>query len=438
MNFEKLFAKAKEKKIQDIQVHFVADTKLDIEILKGELENYTISDTKGLSVKGIYDGKMGTVSTEVINDKEIDFIIDSVIASAKNIDSEDEVFIYGGDSIYKEVDDLYNKELEEVDAKRKIDLAFDLEKKTLALDDRIKMVQAFYTEVTHKVRIMNSKGLDLSKEVNSATAGVYVIASDGNDQRTGIEYIQSNVFEDFVIDEIANEGAKRAVDALGAKSIKSGDYEVILENKASASLLAAHVNMFSAESVQKDVSLLKGKVGEKVSEDLISIVDDPFMKKSPRSGSFDDEGVATKYKELVKDGELTGFMHNLKTAKKDEVGSTGNGFRNGISSTNFYITPGKTDYNKAVSSMKKGIIITDLQGTHAGTSSVSGDFSLQASGYLVEEGKIVRPVSLITVAGNYLELLKDVTEVCDDLKMNFGYIGSPSLKIKSLAIAGNE
>jgi PmbA protein len=438
MNFEKLFTKAKEKNIVDIQVHFVADTKLDIEVLKGELENYTISDTKGLSVKGIYDGKMGTVSTEVINDDMIDYIVDSIIASANNIDSEDEVFIYGGDSIYQEVDDLYNQELEEIDAKTKIDLAFDLEKAALATHKYVNIVQGFYSEVKHQVRILNSKGLDLSKKVNSATAGAYVIATDGKDQRTGIEYIQSNVFEDFDVDKIAKKGSKNAVDAIGAKSIKSGDYEIILENKASASLLAAHTGMFSAESVQKDVSLLKGKVGEKISSNLISIVDDPFMKKSPRSGSFDDEGVATKYKELVKDGKLTGYLHNLKTAKKDEVGSTGNGFRNGISPTNFYIVPGKTSFEDSVKSVKKGLIISDLQGTHAGTSSVSGDFSLQASGYLVEDGKIIRPVSMITVAGNYLELLQDVTEICNDLKMNFGFIGSPSIKIKALAIAGDE
>jgi PmbA protein len=100
-------------------------------------------------------------------------------------------------------------------------------------------------------------------------------------------------------------------------------------------------------------------------------VDDPFMKKSPRSGSFDDEGVATKYKELVKDGKLTGYLHNLKTAKKDEVGSTGNGFRNGISPTNFYISPGKTSFEDSVKSVKKGLVISDLQGTHAGTSSVN-------------------------------------------------------------------
>ena len=300
------------------------------------------------------------------------------------------------------------------------------------------MVQAFYSEVKHEVQIRNTKGLELAKVVNSAATGAYVIATNGEDQRTGIDYIQSNVFADFDIKTIAKNAAKKAVDSLGARSVASGEYEVLLENGASSSLLSAHIGMFSAESVQKDVSLLKGQVGEKISNELISIVDDPFMKKSPRSGSFDDEGVATKHKELVKNGKLTGYLHNLKTAKKEEVGSTGNGFRNGISHTNFYITPGEVSFDDAVSSMKKGLIISELQGTHAGTSAVSGDFSLQASGYLVEDGKIVRPVSLITVAGNYLELLQDVKEVCTDLKMNFGYIGSPSLKIASLSVAGDE
>ena len=93
-------------------------------------------------------------------------------------------------------------------------------------------------------------------------------------------------------------------------------------------------------------------------------------------------------------------------------------------------------YDDAVASMKKGLIITDLAGTHSGANPISGAFSLQASGYLVEDGKIVRPVALITVAGNYLDLLKDVEGVCDDLEFNYAYIGSPSLKIKKLVVAG--
>ena len=74
--------------------------------------------------------------------------------------------------------------------------------------------------------------------------------------------------------------------------------------------------MFSAEAVQRGVSLLKDRVGEIIGSELITIVDDPFKAKSPRSGSFDSEGVATQYKEMVKDGKLTGYLHNLKTAKK--------------------------------------------------------------------------------------------------------------------------
>jgi PmbA protein len=299
------------------------------------------------------------------------------------------------------------------------------------------MVQVFYGDGSNHVRIKNSKGLNLEKLVNDGMMGAQVVANDGKDQRSAFEYTRSNDYSDFNLESIATLAAKKAVALLGATPCESGEYEILLTKEASSSLLAPHVSMFSAESVQKNVSLLKGKVGETVGSTKISIVDDPFMKKSVRSGSFDDEGVATTYKELVKDGVLTGFMHNLKTAKKDDVKSTGNGFiGRGIAPTNLYIKPGEFKYDDAVKSMKKGIIITDLAGTHSGANPISGDFSLQASGFLVENGKIGRPVALITVAGNYLDLLKDVTQVCDDLKFNFGYIGSPSLLIKSLMVSG--
>lgn len=435
MNFDLLFSKAKEAGIEDLQFYLSSGTQFDVEVFKGELENYTIADTSRLGVKGIYDSKMGTVSTEVINDEMIDWIVSSIIASANTIDSEDEVFIYEGDKEYQAVTGLLNLDLENVDAAVKIADTLELEKKVIALDERIKMVQAFYSQSRQKVVIKNSKGLNLEKESNNALFGVYVIASDGKDQRTAIEYIQSNDYADFDFETIAKLGAEKAVALLGALPCDSGEYEILLENSASSSILGPHLSMFSAESVQKNVSLLKDKVGEKIGSELITIVDDPFMLKSTKSGSFDDEGVSTKYKELIKDGKLTGYLHNLKTAKKADTASTGNGFGR-IAPTNFYVKPGTTKFDDAVKSMKKGLIITSLQGTHSGTNPISGDFSLQASGFLVEDGVIVRPVALITVAGNYLELLQDVTEVCDDLKFGFSFIGSPSLKIKKLIVSG--
>ncbi len=435
MDFQKLFKLAKEKGIEDIQISYSGGTEFDVEVFKGELEKYTIADTASLSAKGIYDGKMGTVHTEIINEEMFDFIVDNIIASAKLIDSEDEVFIYEGDKEYKEVAGLLNEELDKVAAKKKIEDTFKLEKSVLEKDDRLKMVQAFYGEGTTKKVIQNSKGLNLKKEVNSAVFGVYAIASDGEDQRTAYEFIFTNDYNDFNFEEIAEKAAEKATALLGAKPCESGEYEVLLTASASNSLLHPYVNMFSAEAVQKGVSLLKDKLNDTIANDLITIVDDPFKPKSPKSGAFDDEGVATYYNELVKNGLLTGFMHNLKTAKKANVKSTGNGY-GGIRPSNFYIVPGEAKYDDLIVSMKKGIIITDLAGTHAGANPISGDFSLQASGFLVEDGKVIRPVALITVAGNYLNLLSNVEAVCDDLDFNFGYIGSPSLKVKSLVVSG--
>lgn len=437
MNFDKLFEVASSKGIEDLQIYFINSNDFEIGVFKGELENYTIANTQKLSVKGIYKGKMGTVTTEVLTDEVIEFLVDSVIASATAIESEDEVFIYEGDKEYKKIEGIYNESIYNVTAKQKIEDAFKLEELIKSKDERIKMVEVFYGDGSNHVKIINSKGLNLEKLVNDAIMGVEVVANDGKDQRSAFEYTRSNDYSDFNLESLASSAAKKAVALLGATPCDSGEYEILLTKEASASLLGPHVSMFSAESVQKNVSLLKGKLGKAIGSTKISIIDDPFMKKSVRSGSFDDEGVATTYKELVKDGVLTGFMHNLKTAKKDEVKSTGNGFiGRGIAPTNFYIKPGNFKYEDAIKSMEKGIIITDLAGTHAGADPISGDFSLQASGFLVENGKIVKPVALITVAGNYLELLKDVTEVCDDLKFNFGYIGSPSLLVKSLMVSG--
>ncbi len=436
MNFEKLFALAKEKGIEDIQVYYAGGTEFDIEVFKGSVEKYTIADSAKLSVKGIYNGKMGTVSTEVINEDVFDFLVDSVIASAKAIDSKDEVFIYEGDKEYKKLEGLLNDSLAEVTAAQKIANTKKLEELVMAQDERITMVQAFYGEGTNKVLIQNSKGLKLEKELNNAMLGAYIIASDGKDQRTAYEYKLTNDYNEFDLEQMAEKGAEKACSLLGAAPCDSGEYEILLKNTASCSLLHPHVSMFSAESIQKNVSLLKGKVGQLIGSELITLVDDPFRKKSAKSGAFDDEGVATKYKELVQKGKLTGYLHNLKTAKKADTVSTGNGFNTGITTTNFHFLPGETSYDEAVKGMKKGIIVTDLAGTHAGCSPISGDFSLQASGFLVENGEIVRPVALITVAGNYLTMLQDVVQVCDDLEFNFGFVGSPSLRVKSLKVSG--
>ncbi len=437
MNVKKLFKVASEKGVSDIQIYSTKSKSISIEIFKGETDKYEISDTSKLIIRGIFNKKMGTYITEVLEDDIIDEVVDNIIANAKNIDSLDDAVIYEGDKKYQKLDDIFNEKLPKVDVSKKIQKLVDLDKLLREYDERVSVVESMYSEDTNEVKLINSKGLNLSNKANSAYMGAQVIVKDDKDQRVGFDVQISNDFDDFDIEAIAKDIVVDALNSLGAKPVPSNKYEIVFKNTAIAALLSAFHGIFSAVSVQKGISPLKGKLNTVIGSDLVTLVDDPFMKKSSHSRSFDDEGVATKYKELIQNGQLKTFLHNLVTAKKDNVEPTGNGIGGNISAINLKLLPGESELDEMISSIKEGIFVTNVQGTHAGANAVSGDFSLQASGYYVKDGKKVRPVALITVAGNFLEMLKDVTMVGNDLKVSYFGVVAPSIKIKSMQVAGS-
>lgn len=436
MNIDKLFQRAKEKGIEDVQIFLSNNTELSIDVFNQSLDKYEIADTSSLTIKAIYNGKMGTFVTEKMDDDMIETIVDSIIENAKVINSLDDAIIYEGDEHYETLNDLYNEDLSQVDVKNKIQKVMDLEMLCKNYDPRVTFVQTMYSEVTRSVLLQNTKGLKLYNKVNSAYLGGQVITKDETDQRTSFDLVISNDFNDFKLDTLAEEIVDPSLKSLGAKPVPTKEYEIVFGRDAFGILLAAFSSIFSADKVQKNLSLLKGKLGEKVGSPLITIVDDPFMKKSSSSRSFDDEGVATSYKELVKEGVLQTYLHNLVSAKKDGVKSTGNGFGGSISAVNLKVLPGETSREEMISSMTDGLYITDVQGAHAGANSISGDFSLQAMGFVVENGVIGKPVALITVAGNFIKMLSDIEMVGSDLKQGYFGITCPSVKVKAMPVSG--
>jgi len=436
LNIDKLFKQAKAKGIEDIQVSLSNSTNLSITIFEGDVDKYEIADNSRLVVKGIFNNKMGVYSTEVMEDSLIDEIVDTIIESAKVIDSEDDAIIYAGDDEYQEVEGLYNEELNNLDVAKKIDTLKELDEKFHAYDERVKNVETSYTEITNSILLQNSKGLKLENKANSSYIVGEIIVADGKDQRTGFDAKISNDFNDYNIDEFVKEVADDALNSLGADAVPSKNYEILFSGLSLATLFSAFQGVFSANAVQKGLSLLKGKLEETVGSELINVVDDPFLKKSASSRSFDDEGVATKHKHLIEKGVLKTFLHNLVTAKKDDVSPTGNGFGGSVSAVNLKVEAGDTPFDEMVESIQDGIYITNVQGAHAGANPVSGDFSLQAAGYHVVDGKIASPVALITVAGNFLTMLKDVTMVGNETKMTYYGITCPAVKVKSMIVSG--
>lgn len=440
---EQLFVKAKEHNIQDMEAYFTEGESFSVNIFKGDIEDYKLANSIGLGFRGFYNGKIGYSYTEKVSTDSIDLLIKDVIENAIINDSEDQDVIFKGASNYKEVI-TYNSELDLVSESEKIAFAKEMDKYAYSLDSRVKACQGcLFSSGTSNTLLMNNKGLLLQEKSNGAFSYVYLTVAEGNEMSTGFEFIISNDFTKYDPEQMAKKAVTEAVKMLNAKSTKTGDYRILLNNRVSADLLGAISSMFSARAVQKGVSMLKGKLGQIVANPCVSIIDDPFLKNGEATASFDGEGVPTEYKEVIKKGELTTYLYNLKAAKKDGVESTGNASRGsykstiGIAPTNLYIKKGNKDFSQLVKQVSDGLYITELSGIHSGFNAISGDFSLGAKGFLIENGEITSAVNQITVSGNYFTLLNKMIEVGSDLAFSTsGNIGSPSIIIESLSIAG--
>ena len=209
------------------------------------------------------------------------------------------------------------------------------------------------------------------------------------------------------------------------------------------SLLGAFAGVFFGENAQKGFSLLKGKTGERIASEKVTLRDDALLAGGYGTQPFDSEGVSGKNKAVIEKGVLKTLLYNRKTAKKDGVLSTGNGFKAGLTgsvktaTTNFYLTQGEPTQEELFRQMGNGLFITSLMGLHAGCNAVSGDFSLSAEGFRIEDGKQGRPVEQITIAGNFYKLLESVEEIADDLYFGSNGMGAPSVLVRNLDIAGN-
>jgi len=437
---DKLFQLGKERGLEDMEVSYRNGTSFSLSIFKSELDDYSLSESDVLSFRGIYNGKMGYSYTEKVDETSIELLVNGAIENAKIISSEDEVEIFAGSKEYKEVNS-YNPSLDNVSELEKIEFAKKAEEIAYSLDKRVSTVQSCnYVDESSESIICNTKGLNLHKKSNLTLSYIGVVVKDGDDIKSKYSFVCGRDFSKFDAEKLAKEAVEEALSMLGAKSIKSGNYPIIVRNDTMVDLLQAFTGIFSAESVQKDLSLLKGKLNEQIASTKLTLVDDPFMEGGLASRSYDFEGAACTFKNVIENGVLKTYLYNLKTAKKANVETTGNSLGgSGIGPSNFYIKNGDKSLDEIVSTIDKGLLITNLDGLHAGLNTISGDFSLSASGYEIENGKIKRPVEQITVAGNFFNMIKNIEEIGNDLKFGLpgsSYIGCPSIKFKSLAVSG--
>ena len=436
-----LFKKAIENGFNECEIYYRNGDNISISAYDGEVEKYDISKSFGLSFRGKINNKMGYSYTEVMDKATIDILINNAKNSANIIENNDTQFIYEGDKKYSSVN-TYSREIENINPKKMIDLVLELEKETKSYDKVINLKGCKISYSSSDYGIYNTKGLEITNKKNMLIAYVASVVKDKVDKNDGLGYIVASSINEVIPKKIAKQSVNEAVSKLGGKSIASGTYKTIIYNKAMASILKTFACNFSADRVQKGLSLLKDKEGEIIASNLVTIIDDPVFDNGLSSTPFDDEGVSTYTKEIISNGKLITFLHNLKTANKAGVKSTGNGFKSSyassisVSESNLYLKGGNKSLEELMEHINEGIMITDLAGLHSGANTISGDFSLAAKGFYIKDGKKSFPIEQITLSGNYFDLLKNIVEVGNDIIFPMSNVGSPSIIAKGLSIAG--
>lgn len=439
--FEQIFTLAKKKNINEFDVYLNKEKSFTSFSFREDVDKFDYKDSIGIGVRVVVNNRSGYGYTEKLSLESFDTMLEKAKENAKLIESDEGTELENYPEIEKKLN-IYNPELEKVSVQTKIERAKELERAAREYDKKIVNVPyAYVADSTNITKVANSKGMDKEYKFNICYGFVMALAKGDEHVKSGGYYIIDRDFAKIDGKEIGSEAARRAISLLGAKEIKSGEYPVIFTNEMAATILSTFSNIFSAKAVQEGQSLFRGKLGTEVANPIVSILDDGLIEIGFATKPFDDEGYPSQTTVLVSSGVLKNYLHNTITARRDNTRSTGNASRSykgtvGVMPSNLFIQNGTVSTQELYKQVPRCVEIVDLSGMHSGCNPISGDFSLGAQGFYYENGECKYPIHNFTISGNFIQLLKNIVGIGDDLKFFQPSTGSPTILVESLSIGG--
>jgi PmbA protein len=438
---EKILSLATSLHADAAEVYLRSYTATSIEVKEQKVDAFDRAHDIGAGLRVLVNGHMGFAFTTDLSDKAITVLAEAAVTNARTSEPDPFHAIPEKPSMpYRSVA-MFDPEIPHLSEKEKIDRVMAMEREAFAVDPRIKrMRKASANFSSSETIIANTHGALVSYQGTAASSSIEVVAEDRGESQAGSDFDVNRFYRKLGIEEVGRRAARRALDLLGAKTIGSVKAPVILDALVAEEFLAIMASGFSAENVQKKKSLFIGKLGQEVVSPLITVYDDGLLEGGLGTAPSDDECVPTKKKTVIDKGRLTLFLYNTYAANKDRTLSTGNGMRGGfkgvpmVGVTNLYIQPGTFSLNELISATSSGLYVTEVMGIHT-ANPISGDFSVGATGFWIESGKKAYPVREVTIAGNILDLMKNIDAVGSDLRFT-GRINCPSLRVRELSIGG--
>ena len=431
--------------IEAYELYYQLEDSTSASVFLHEVNKFSSASEGGVCLRCLVDGKMGYASTQELSEDSARALVRRAAANAAVLETAEPEFLVEAGQSYQSAP-VRDAALPGAGAIRRAALAGQE-----ALYAQPGVVDGCETDILAarcRIAICNSRGLDLSYENTAAMAVLGAVVSDGTEagEKTNDYQFCLGELDQLDLEGAARKAADTARAMLGAGPAPTGAMPVVFSPMAMSQLLATYSGIFSADNVQKGLSLLKDKEGTSIASPIVTLVDDPFYEKSAMPMPFDAEGSPTHRKNVIENGTLNTLLYNLRTAAAAGKATTGNAAKKGydakveIQPFILRLSGGGLTQEELLEQVGSGVLINELGGLHAGANTISGDFSLQSAGFLIENGKKGAPVRSFTVAGNFFDLLRGITAIASDMRepdsLSPTDFISPSVLVEGLTIAG--
>tara|TARA_B100001027_G_scaffold17528_1_gene10526 strand:+ start:253 stop:1569 length:1317 start_codon:yes stop_codon:yes gene_type:complete len=405
--------------------HSISET---VNFRNKKLDESNRSDGLAFSIDTYLGKKKSSISSSNLLEENLNTLIEKCYETTK-ITPEDEFNSLPDKNL--QADSIKNLNIYDkthIENDKKIEYLRELEN-SAAADKKIVNTESSFTEKKSNFILANSDGFCSGYKTSSFTASCVAVAKDEKSMERDYEYSSKRHLDDVKDPKSLGKMASyQTIRKLSPKKIGSEKLSVIFDKRIAKNMLSAFASAISSSAIARGTSFLKNKLNEQIFSNSVNIIDKPDIIKGLGSKNFDSEGIKSETLNLVKEGLLKSYLIDTYNGRKLNLKSNG---RSG-GTTNLYFENGKLSYDELLKLNPKCIYITETIGH--GSNIVTGDYSVGATGFLVEDGEFKYPINEITIAGNFKEMFKNIF-LANDLDFEYS-TNSPSMMIEGMTVAG--
>ncbi|CAG1771444.1 PmbA protein [uncultured bacterium] len=398
----------------------------------GDVETIEHDCSQNLGVTVYFGQRKGSASSTDLSPESIKETVSAACSIARYTSEDDYAGLPDPELLATEFPDLDLYHPWQISTDEAINLAIECENAARFYDAAIQNSEGASVNTHQGISVLgNSLGFLQARQATRHSLSCSVLAQGTDTMQRDYWYsVARHPLGLESAKDVGTKAAERTIRRLNARSLTPRVCPVLYCAETASGLLGAFVGAISGSSLYRKSSFLLDALGTQIFPNFVHIQELPHLRGALGSAMFDDEGVATQTRDLVKDGILQGYVLASYSARKLGLKSTGNA--GGV--RNLSITPSEQNFEDLLKQMNTGLLVTELMGQ--GINRVTGDYSRGAAGFWVENGVIQYPVEEITIAGNLKDMYKNIIAIGNDIDYR-GNIRTGSILIESMSIAGS-